>query len=578
MSSLFVIKGLDQGKKFELSGSLCRLGRDNENSILVNDREASRRHAEISQLDEKTFELVDLDSSNGTFVNDSQVKRHVLKNGDRVRIGKTVLIFTLSSSAPELNRSDLVKIVQRPLPESASRIVSSLVADGARSARQLMTGGEEQERLASPSLDLVYRTALEVSQTLDIDQLIEKLMNMIFEAIEPDRGCILMYDAESAQMIPRITRSKMADRETDELEISRSIVDYVVEKKEGILTSDAVNDERWTSNASILNMGVSEAICVPMQGRYETQGVIYVDTRTPPGKIADLETRSKLTIEHLKLMIAIGHQAALAIEDTNFYSAMIHSERMAAMGQTIATLSHHIKNILQGINGGSYLVRNGITDSKLEVVETGWKIVEKNQEKISQLVMDMLSFSKEREPDLEMGDLNQTLSDVVELMLHRAQEREIEIHWQPNPQLPHCLFDAEGIHRATLNVLSNAIDALEQAEGSEAGEVKIETLLNSEKNRVEIWIADNGEGIEAENLDRIFGVFESGKGQRGTGLGLPVSRKIMNEHEGDIYVESEIGEGSRFCLFFPIQAGTIDHPTRETGLTDHAGKDNTSSH
>ncbi len=82
-------------------------------------------------------------------------------------------------------------------------------------------------------------------------------------------------------------------------------------------------------------------------------------------------------------MIAIGHQAALAVEDTRYYSAMVQAERLAAVGQTIATLSHHIKNILQGIRGGSYLIEMGLSEHDESVVAKGWKIVEKNQNKIS---------------------------------------------------------------------------------------------------------------------------------------------------------------------------------------------------
>lgn len=575
MSSLFVIKGRDQGKKFELSEELLRtedpmrIGRDTDNSIKVNDAEASRHHAEIRKLEKGGFELLDLNSSNGTFINEHKIKAHRLLNGDRIRIGRTVLIYTESNQTPPLDQSDLVRIVQTPLPESASRIVSTISVAGTESAKKLIAG--KSENLAGDSLELVYQTALAVSQTLDVDELLDKLMQMIFGAIHPDRGCILLHDAESQQMLPRISRSKAGKQNPeDRLEISSSIVDYVVKNCEGVLTSDAINDQRWDSEASIISMGVNEAICVPMQGRYETPGVIYVDTRTPPGQYAGRPAASKFTEEHLKLMVAIGHQAALAIEDTQFYSAMIHSERMAAMGQTIATLSHHIKNILQGINGGSYLVTNGIEKNALDVIASGWKIVEKNQAKISQLVMDMLSFSKEREPDWATGQINEVVADVVELMEHRAMENNVSITWQPDDSVPECLFDAEAIHRAVLNVVSNAIDALEGSE--RPGEIQVETKHNTEQSRVEIWVSDNGEGIPEDFLPKIFGVFESGKGQRGTGLGLPVSRKIMNEHQGDISVESQIGEGAKFCLFLPIQPtrtqNTIEIPSlgnREEG-------------
>ena len=136
------------------------------------------------------------------------------------------------------------------------------------------------------------------------------------------------------------------------------------------------------------------------------------------------------------LMVAIGHQAGLAIENTVFYNDKIQAERLAAVGQTIATLSHHIKNILQGIRGGSSLIDLGLKDKDESIVRRGWTIVEKNQTKIYNLVMDMLSFSKDREPDLELADLNETVGDVFELMQSRAAELGVELSWQPCARFP----------------------------------------------------------------------------------------------------------------------------------------------
>ena len=110
---------------------------------------------------------------------------------------------------------------------------------------------------------------------------------------------------------------------------------------------------------------------------------------------------------------------------------MVQAERLAAVGQTIATLSHHIKNILQGIRGGSYLIEMGLAGHDEDMMSKGWKIVEKNQNKISTLVMDMLTFSKEREPDLQVAKLNEIVADVVELMRVRADEVQVDLDWRP---------------------------------------------------------------------------------------------------------------------------------------------------
>ena len=314
----------------------------------------------------------------------------------------------------------------------------------------------------------MYRTALAVSHTLDIDQLLHRIMEMIFEWVEADRGCMMLVDLQTDELCPKVSRHRRrAGEEKQRLEISRTILDYVMEHREGVLTSDAREDQRWDSAASIVKMGVREAICVPMQGRYGVVGVIYIDTYTAPGRIVQ-GPADKFTEEHLKLMVAIAHQAALAVEDTSYYSAMVQAERLAAIGQTIASLSHHIKNILQGIRGGSYLIEEGLKSQDSDVVRKGWTIVEKNQEKISNLVLDMLTFSKEREPDLVPANLNELVSDVVELMLARASEAEVTLQANLQDALPEMLFDPDLLHRAVLNVVTNAIDACEKRAARES--------------------------------------------------------------------------------------------------------------
>jgi signal transduction histidine kinase len=333
------------------------------------------------------------------------------------------------------------------------------------------------------------------------------------------------------------------------MQISRTILDYVLDHHEGVLTSDAQEDDRFASGNSVVRTGVREAICVPMRGRYDTVGLIYVDTTTPLIEAVDGGQR-RFSDDHLKLMIAIGHQAALAVEDTTYYSAMVQSERLAATGQAIATLSHHIKNILQGIRGGSYLVEMGLENDDLGVLRKGWDIVRRNQDKISSLVMDMLTFSKEREPDPLPTDLAALIDDIVETVQQRATESGATIHWQPPTDLPPLLFDPSGMARAVLNVVTNALDAVEDRADAA---VTITAAADREAGVARITIADNGAGMAPETLADIFTLFVSTKGSKGTGLGLTVSRKILREHGGDIHASSRLGEGSTFVLEFPLQ-------------------------
>lgn len=516
------------------------LGRDRECSLQIRDSEVSRRHAELRRADDG-YEVVDLGSSNGTFVNSLQVEGRPLRSGDRLQLGGTLMIYTapvegdVTSNAP-------INIMEAAVVDDASHIIYSMPSDPADDERET----KWVER-AQSHLQLMYRTAIEISHTQDIDELLVRILDLIFEWVEPDRGCVMLVDHQSEKLVPKARRDRDQSGEAETLSISRTILDYVMENNEGVVTSNAGDDQRWEAGRSILAQGVREAICVPMQGRYGRVGAIYIDTYTPPGDIVVQQVGRKLSDEHLKFMIAIGHQAALAVEDTFYYSSLLQAERMAAMGQAIAGLSHDIKNILQGMQGGSFLVDAGLKNDDRAAIDRGWSIVLKNQDRISNLVMDMLTFSKDRRPEPEPCDLNQLVADVCELLQTRARETKTQLEIQAEP-LPRVSVDEDMMHRALLNVIGNAVDACRE---QEAGKVTVTLALSADRGEVLITVADNGEGMDEADLARIFQVFASSKGSRGTGLGLPVSRKILREHDGDIDVKSTPGQGSAFCLRFP---------------------------
>jgi signal transduction histidine kinase len=564
---LFVIRGADQGSRFELIEPTIRLGRDALSTLQLHDTEVSRHHAEIRRFEDGCT-ISDFNSSNGTFVNGQRVRQHKLQSGDQIQMGGTLMLYT---GPAEETQEDLAKIVSIGAAAEASdrsRIVRSVTQE---EGSRIFDFPKEHPRnswlaRARSNLQVMYRTALAVSHTLDIDQLLQRIMELIFEWVEADRGCVMLMDPDTKNLRPKVRHTRKGVRSEERITISKSILDYVIERNEGVLTSDARQDDRWDPGGSIMQMGVREAICVPMQGRYDVVGVIYIDTSTSAQQLIQKGLTNKFTEDHLKLMIAIGHQAALAVEDTRYYSAMVQAERLAAIGQTIATLSHHIKNILQGIRGGSYLIEMGLKEHDDDVMRKGWTIVERNQNRISALVMDMLTFSKEREPDLATANLNEVVSDVLELMRVQAAEMQIELAWEPAEAMPSLIFDPEGIHRAVLNVLTNALDAVSDRETP--GRVGVATQYLAAEGLARITVRDNGPGIPADQMEHLFSPFVSSKKSRGTGLGLPVSQKILAEHGGKILVESEPERGCRFILELPAilpqtDSGTVAYPKTE---------------
>jgi signal transduction histidine kinase len=552
VASLFVIQGADQGRRFELKAKPMALGRDGSNPIRLHDTEVSRRHAEVRPA-EGSYQVVDLGSANGTFLNGRPVDLSPLRSGDQLRLGQTVMLFNEGSASLERELTERVDMLGHASPEDRSAIIKSIpAADASRVLESHQTAGEWLKiRLAN--LSVMYQATQAISHVMDVDALLSQILQLVFESIGADRGAILLANPKG-ELVPKAVRWRGPAEPGERMTISRSIVDHVLGQGQGVITSDAPTDKRFSAAQSIVDYGIREAICVPIQGRHTTLGVLYADLRAASELaregFARGKTRSKFTQEHLMLMVAIGHQAGLAIENTTFYQAKLQAERLAAVGQTIATLSHHIKNILQGIKGGSYLIDMGLNQKDEPIVRRGWTIVEKNQGKIYNLVMDMLSFSKDREPSLETADLNTTVGDVIELMQSRAEELGVELAWEPTADLPPVTIDPDGIHRAVLNIVTNAIDAAEEATGAR---VSVATSWDPETALASVTVADNGVGIPEEDLGSIFDLFASSKGSRGTGLGLPVSQKIIREHGGQIVVTSRVGQGSRFVIELPMK-------------------------
>jgi len=541
LASFFVIRGNDQGHKFDLNSDRLEIGREAGNDIQLHDQEVSRSHAELVREGRRFF-LRDLGSSNGTYVNRRRITgRHELSSGDQVQMGKTLILFTGPNDPSSTHLLDNIDIVAHQQHGDNSRILRSMSQAEGSQLFGMEPGTAENSWLARArsNLQVMYRTALAVSHTLDIDQLLHRILTLIFDWVEADRGCIMLVHPDTAKLQPKVHFNRRGKPTGERLVISQTILDYVMQHNEGVLTSNAQEDERWNPAASIVDLGIREALCVPMQGRYDVVGVIYIDTAVPPQRMlqkAGSGGGNKFTDEHLKLLIAVAHQAALAVEDTRYYSAMVQAERLAAIGQTITSLSHHIKNVLQGIRGASFLIQDGLQRHDEEEIRQGWEMMERKQQLISNLVMDMLTFSKEREPEMVPGELNQVVGDIVELMHLRAKEKQVQLSWIPDLAMPTLTFDSDGLHRAVLNVVTNAIDACEDSEPQ--GMVKVSTLYLADEKLARVTVEDNGVGIPAEEIDDIFSLFVSTKHNRGTGLGLPVSQKILKEHGGEIRVDS----------------------------------------
>ena len=232
---------------------------------------------------------------------------------------------------------------------------------------------------------------------------------------------------------------------------------------------------------------------------------------------------------------------------------LVHSERLAAIGQTVAGLAHGIKNILHGLKGGSYLVEVGITKKNDEKLRKGWDMIKRGIERTSNLVLDLLSYSKERQPQFEKCSPNSIAAEVCDLVRERAQQEHTELVCDFDPAIGPVLMDPHTIHTVLLNLLSNAMDAcLFDEDTGKRWQVAVRTTAEANQ-MIRFEVSDNGTGMSDEVQAKMFTSFYSTKGHRGTGLGLLVTHKLIEEHGGRIKVETRLGRGTIVTVWLPYR-------------------------
>ncbi|MBW2064038.1 MAG: response regulator [Deltaproteobacteria bacterium] len=231
---------------------------------------------------------------------------------------------------------------------------------------------------------------------------------------------------------------------------------------------------------------------------------------------------------------------------------LVQAERMAAVGQTVAGLAHAIKNVTAGLTGGAFVLEKGIELDNRKYLTQGWDMVKGNIERIKRMALDLLNFAKDQEPDLQLCDPNKPLKEAYDLMFPRAESYDIRLVLEMDKDLPEIWLDPEGIHCCLVNLVTNAIDGCIDI-GPSSGEEK-KVILRSSKAKdsaVEYQIIDNGCGMDEETKAKVFQQFFTTKGSRGTGLGLMITKKIIDEHGGVIELQSTEKQGTTFTIKLP---------------------------
>ncbi len=394
--------------------------------------------------------------------------------------------------------------------------------------------------LEHEELEALIDVSLTVNASLEWEKVLESIMAVTTSVMKVEASALMLVNEEETELSFQVAEGDKAKTVKEmRIKMGEGIAGWVAKERKPAIVNDVSSDSRFIgATDESTGFTTKSILCVPMQTKEKLLGVIEVINRLDGSAFT----------EHDQLLCsAIANQAAIALENSRLHEEKINQERLVAIGQTVAGLAHCIKNILNSIGGGSYILEAGVKRQDPDKVERGWGIVKKNNQFMEQLVLDMLSYSKERKPEYSEVDINEVCESVCQLCGEMAKTKNAELLLEGNPSIGPVQIDEKGIKRCLMNLVSNAVDASEEKEGT----VRVSTGQAEEEGRFVIKVQDSGYGISEENIEKLFRVFFSTKGSKGTGLGLPVTHKIITEHGGKIDVESVIDEGTTFTITLP---------------------------
>lgn len=530
--------------EYLIAKDVITIGRHPNNDVSIPQEAISRHHAKIERKDDG-FMVVDLNSSNGTFVNGERITQKSVDEGDILTMGDVE--FGFSRKPPELRKEESES-------ETTVSFIQEAVDDNSPTSTILTTKSSDSTPLplaeagisdkvglikANTRLATLYRLSDLLRDARDQQTVLERVMNLIFEILPADRGVILLgVDETSMEFEPAIVKYHGDEPISQQsISISRTIVQRSAREKIAILSRDAKFDDRFKGSESIMMHDIRSAMCVPLIAKGRVVGVLHVDTH---------ESVRAFNEADLTFLSSLGNELALSLDSLQMREKMLQQEKMAAIGQTITGVAHNIKNILQLTKGGGQLMDKSLQDGSIDNARASWEIIKRGEEKITKFIKDMLDFSRSTSVSKSFCNVNDIITEIKESVEIELKKKNIKIVLDLLDSMPDRRLAEDGLYKCLMNIIINASEAI----GHDEGEIRISSLLN-EEDAIVIKVEDNGEGIAPDVMKKLFTPFFTTKGSNGTGLGLCTTRKIIEDNNGTISLDSTYGEGTTFIITFP---------------------------
>ena len=398
-------------------------------------------------------------------------------------------------------------------------------------------------------------------ETLDIDEILRLVLEGVTKNIGFDRARLYLVNqtrnALECKMAVGIDEERIKGI-TLRLDPEESVVARSIFEKQPFVIPDAGKDPR-VNPVLKEKFNLHSLVVVPLLVKEKALGAIAADF---------VEPSKNITKEALESVMVYAQQAGLAIHNAFMYqelkafslqmeekiqkttadlrkteAQLVRSDKLAALGQLAAGIAHEIRNPLTSINilihslTGNYPAGNSHREDL--------KVIAEEINRINEIVDQFLRFAKPAPPRLEKAEVLSIIEETLQLLRPQIEKQRIEVRKEFQP-LPLILMDREQMKQAILNLLLNAVQAM-----PEGGHLSLKGRLPEEDRWMKLSVQDSGVGIPGEDIDKLFDPFFSTK-EGGIGLGLSITHRIIDQHDGKIEVESAPGKGTLFTVWLPV--------------------------
>ena len=493
------------------------------------------------------------------------VARHVIESGETMNIGdilndplyvlkdekpvyRSLLVAPVQSSAGPIGT---ISVQSSELNAFTTRNVELLKALSIQAAIALEnTRLFEVTQQGLKEVNALYQINQGLASSLNTDELIEDVVNLLQQNFGYYHTQIYLMDPLSNDLVLKSSSGETGARMLKEkirLPQGTGIVGHVIETATPFVTNN-VNDVMFFYRDALLPDTQSE-MTVPIMLEGDVMGVIDIQDRPP----------KKLTENDLQLMVAVAEQLSVALQKANLYtnlqtalqqeqavrSQLIQSERLAVVGRLLASVSHELNNPLQAIQNALFLIKD---EEQLSIQgKQDLEVILSEAERMASLIERLRSAYR---PGLARHfrsvNLNGLVEDVHTLITTHMRQKQISFEFHPEPDLPPISGLPDQIRQVALNLFINAVEVMEPG-----GRLTVRTRNLPQQNEILFTVKDTGPGIDPDILPQVFEAFVTDK-QTGTGLGLTITRDIIEQHFGRIEAENDPEGGAVFKIWLPV--------------------------